>query len=376
MKIFGQYLKTSMLGVLLAGCATQPSVDQSLVAPAARVELIGFSVLAPPGKNWSPGADPFGGIVYKKQLSGLSGNPDLHSYLVGVSRRDVEDELSSTENLLALFNRNLSKNEPHLQLVSSNAVLDEVRSDQMGAGCIRYDMVLRERDNPYTPEVIYNLTVRGFQCRHPSSSQVVIDVFCSERYPHNSQPVGEMYSHECAAFQDSVHLNPLQAIEDSADSNIPIWDYLRWQKIVSAAQFAYGQNDKNRAELMCQTALHYVDVNAIRALYEYADLLMEQKPEYAVTVRSRADRLRENRIQKLQATRPVNTYLGFVPWEVLNEYAVLLDELLRDADVVSIRGLSHAYQFSQEVHIVRYRMILTQEGDPRGLCIGFGNRAN
>lgn len=246
----------------------------------------------------------------------------------------------------------------------------------MGAGCIRYDMVLKERDNPYTPEIIYNLIVRGFQCRHPSSSQVVIDVFCSERYPHFSQPVGEMYSHECAAFQDSVRLNPLQAIEDSADSNIPVWDYLRWQGMVSAAQFAYGQNDKNRAELMCQTALHYADVNTIRALYEYADLLMEQKPEYAVTVRSRADRLRENRIQNLQATQPVNTYLGFVPWEVLNEYAALLDELLRDADVVSIRGLSHAYQFSQEVHIVRYRMILTQEGDPRGLCIGFGNRAN
>ena len=74
-------------------------------------------------------------------------------------------------------------------------------------------------------------------------------------------------------------------------------------------------------------------------------------------------------MQNLQATQPVNTYLGFVPWEVLNEYVVFLDELLRDADAESIRRLSYAYQFSQKVYIVRYGMILTQEGDPRGLCV-------
>ncbi|MGG7054539.1 hypothetical protein [Nitrosomonas sp. ANs5] len=212
-----QCLRMSILGVSLAGCTMQPLVDSSMAVPRARIESNGFSVLPPPGENWFLGVGSLREIVYKKQLEESFDRPALHSYLVGATRLDTVIKLKNPEDLLTFFDHNLRANMTHLKLVSVNAALDQERSNQMGSDCLRYELELEEQVNSGPAGVVYHLTAQGFQCRHPSSLQVVIDAYCSERYPQSSSSTGRLYAQECAAFLNQVQFSPLQTLEESGN---------------------------------------------------------------------------------------------------------------------------------------------------------------
>lgn len=152
--------------------------------------------------------------------------------------------------------------------------------------------------------------------------------------------------------------------------DVSAWEAARWQQMISAAQKENKQGNKTKADQLCYQAIDYADANSIRSLYEYADLLEEKKHEENVMVRGRADKLRELRIQRAQSTGPTNTYLGFAPWQVLNQYADLLEKLQQTAEAESMRALSNAYKYTQEIHITRTRVI-GQGGNPLGMCGGF-----
>ncbi|MFO7580312.1 hypothetical protein [Nitrosomonas halophila] len=230
MHVLRQCLRMSILGVSLAGCATQPLVDPSIAVPRARIESNGFSVLPPPGENWFLGVGSLREIVYKKQLAESLDQPVLHSYLVGAARLDTAIKLKNPEDLLAFFDYNLRANRAHLKLISVNATLDQERSNRMGSDCLRYEFDLEEQANSNPAGMVYQLTVQGFQCRHPSSLQVVIDAYCSERYPQSHPSTGKLYAHECAAFLNQVQFSPLQAPGESREGDMLPRESSQWWK--------------------------------------------------------------------------------------------------------------------------------------------------
>ena len=80
----------------------------------------------------------------------------------------------------------------------------------------------------------------------------------------------------------------------------------------------------------------------------------------------------ELRVKQVGATEAQTTWLGFLPDEILNEYADLLNKLHRTTEAESIRKLKQAYRYTQEIHAVRLRiMLMGQEEDARGTCTRF-----
>ena len=260
--------------------------------------------------------------------------------------------------------------ETRFQGVAFNAVIDEARGNQMDTDCIKYSFTTKETKNPNFPGEVLVLAGHGFYCRHPSSSKVIIEAFCTERYPEDSGSLSETIKDECTAFLHDVQFKPLHTQIDTSYLNTPAWESSKWQQMIAAAKLANVQNEKLRAEQLCYQAIDYSDFSTIKALFEYAGFLEEKKREKSLAVRVKARRLMELKVEQAKLTQSKTTHLGFVPWQMLNEYANLLEKQLRTIEAESMRALGYAYQYSQEVHATRMKIIL-QGGDVHGLCVGF-----
>lgn len=145
------------------------------------------------------------------------------------------------------------------------------------------------------------------------------------------------------------------------------WEPARWEQMMPAAKQARERGNKAEAEQLCAHTLPYVDSSAVNSLYEYAELVNAQNRRDGADIRAKADKLRESKKQQAQATEPGSTYLGFVPWEELMDYADLLQELDRGAEAEAMRALSDAYKYAQEAY-VRRTLLSMQGKDPRGEC--------
>lgn len=282
----------------------------------------------------------------------------------------MRGELKSPQDLIFYANLKMKETEARFQDITFNAVIDETRSNFMGTDCINFNFTTKESNNLNFPGEVFVLTSHGFNCRHPSSSKVIIEAFCTERYLEDSQSVSETIKDECTAFLHDVQFKPLHTQTDTSYFNAPAWESSKWQQMITAAKLANEKNEKFRAEQLCYQAMYYSDSNTIKALFEYADFLEEKKHEDSLAVRAKARRLMKLKAEQAKLTQPKNTYLGFVPWQMLNEYANQLEKQLRTVEAESMRALGRAYQYSQEVHAVRMRIIL-QGGDAHGLCVGF-----
>lgn len=372
MNTLKQCIWTSIFVILVSGCATQPHVGALIINPTERLEFDGISVLPPQEENWFLGSSPFlkDMVVFKKKLSDFSRFQELHSYLAVVSRTDLDGELTNPQDLLSYVNSKLKITQARFQMITSNTVLDEARSNAMDSICVQYDIAGKEFDNPSFPDTIFILALHGFECRHPFSSKVVIEAYCTERYPDGEQPVGEALKNECATFLNNIQFKPLRTQNHVPDLSVSDWKSARWQQMIAAVEWANEQNNKITVDKLCYQAIHYADTNTIKSLYKYADLLEAQKREEGVAVRAKADKLIKLKTQQAQRTESKTTYLGFAPSEMLSEYANLLEGLLQTAEAESMRTLSRAYRYTQEVRANRLRVI-NEGGDPRGLCTDF-----
>lgn len=140
--------------------------------------------------------------------------------------------------------------------------------------------------------------------------------------------------------------------------------------MIAAAKLANENNDKLKADQLCYQAMSYSDSNTIKALFQYADFLEEIKREDSLAVRTKAHRLKDLKEKQTKLTKPKTAYLGFVPWQMLNSYANLLEKKVSTAEAESMKALGSAYQYTQEVHAVRMKIIL-EDGGSYGLCVGF-----
>jgi len=133
-----------------------------------------------------------------------------------------------------------------------------------------------------------------------------------------------------------------------------------------AAQ-ARETGDRMAAERACGRGIRYVEVQAVRALSRYADLLDQQTPGVGVTVRTKAQRLEQARAEQARGGDSKTTYIGFDPGAELATYAQTLRGLQRSDEAKSIDDLAAAYRYAQEVNF--RRALLGREGrDPTGEC--------
>ncbi len=366
MKPYRRWIWVILFEVLVLGCTDQAPSGQT-INPAERLEFDGFSVLPPQGKNWKLGKSPGYGVVFTKRLFEKPRSPEIHSLHVAVARHDFNRrELKTPQDLLSFVKRAF-RAEPRFRVVNSNVVLDDAMSNVMDTDCVRYDMMQEERDNPVAPGAVLIVTAHGFECRHPSSPKVVIGAWCSERYPQGEQSLlDETLQQECESFLQNVLLKPLR--RQIATHTIPqVWEPARWERMILAAKQASERGNKADAARLCSQALLYADASVVKSFYEYAALLKTLNRWDAENVRAKADKLRAVKAQQAESTQPGSTYLGFVPWDVLKEYADLLPELPRGAEAEATRALASAYKYAQEVH-VRRAILITQGRDPRGEC--------
>ena len=338
-----------------------------------RIEFDGISVLPPQAEGWMPGADPFGEIVFKKRLPDTSGESGPYTFLAGVRHIDLNEKAPQNLQDLLIFVESsfASQNNDRFQTIDFQAQADENRTKVMHTECVAYEGIAKESDNPVFPGKILMLIARGFQCRHPHFVDSVIDVFCTERYPANTQPVNKTYQEECLTFLDMIRPGlPAERISDTDDIvylDVPAWDYLKWQQMISATTMLSSQGNKSGAEQLCYQALQFADANMIRSLYDYANVLDTQRNDRSILVRNRADRLAQMRSQQRGATSAQVTYLGFLPERMLKEYADLLNESHRTAEAASINALGEAYRYTQGIQATRL-YIINQGGNPYGIC--------
>lgn len=374
-----QRVRAGILLSLLLGCASTSTNHQQMIDPAQRMEFDGISVLAPQAKNWSLGAIPTqkeGLVLFKKQFSESLEKSEMYTFLAGVRRVDMNEKSpKNSHELLAFIESTLaSKNDVRFQTISNRSLVDENRSKALNTDCAQYELVEKESANPLFPGKVFILTTYGFQCRHPYSANIVVDAFCTERYQENNRPAGQVHKEECTAFLNDVQFTPLgtrtEGLMDNPYLDVPAWDYPQWQQTVSAARMLNMQGNNIGAEQLCGQALHFADANTIKSLYAYADLLESRQDDRSLLVRGRANKLMEMRIKQANATQSQTTWLGFVPEEMLEEYATLLETQQQRAEAESIRALGEAYRYTQEVHAIRLR-IISQGGNAWGMCIGF-----
>ena len=163
-----------------------------------------------------------------------------------------------------------------------------------------------------------------------------------------------------------IWLRPANAQMDP-NAPPPAWQSAYWDRTMISINGARQRGEMLAAETLCARAIPYVEVQAVKALHDYADLLDSQRPGSGADVRTRAERLAQVKAQQGRQTKPGSTYLGFAPWDELNAFADALHDAQRESDSQAMRALSAAYKYSQEVYI--RRTILMQQGkDPRGEC--------
>jgi hypothetical protein len=139
------------------------------------------------------------------------------------------------------------------------------------------------------------------------------------------------------------------------------WETAHWERMLLPARQARERGDKSEAERYCVQALQYVGVSTVNNLYAYAALLKTLGRGDAQAAQSRADQLRQSRSQ------PGSTFLGWVPSEELERYAVLLQEVGRSAEAGLMRALATAEDRTNRTHHRRGQEQATG-GDARGIC--------
>ena len=173
----------------------------------------------------------------------------------------------------------------------------------------------------------------------------------------------------CASTPGPTSVPAQTAAEASPASGAPAnWEPVFWDRAMREAQQAREHGDRVTAERACARGILYVQAQAIKVLYGYAELLDQQRVGAGVAVRARAQKLEQARDEQAQARKGGNTtYLGFDPAAELKAYADLLASANRKSDALMVEALSSAYQYAQGANL--RRSSLKREGkDPLGEC--------
>jgi hypothetical protein len=143
------------------------------------------------------------------------------------------------------------------------------------------------------------------------------------------------------------------------------WEPPYWDRAMREAQQARERGARDVAERACARGILYVQAQAIKVLYQYAEMLDRQNYGAGVSVRGKAQKLEQAR-DASQAGKPSN-YLGFDPAAELKSYADFLSGLKRGEDALKAEALASAYRYAQDANV--RRAALRREGrDPLGEC--------
>lgn len=148
------------------------------------------------------------------------------------------------------------------------------------------------------------------------------------------------------------------------------WEPRDWDEMMRSIKNAQERGNVPEIEQVCGRALSYVDAHIVNGLREYADFLDSQQSGSGTVARAKAGRLAQVKIEQARATKLINWYLGFVPWDELTSFADALQRVYRQSDAGRVRALASAYKFSQEVH-ARKTILLNEGKDARGECRAF-----
>ncbi|WP_374089178.1 hypothetical protein [Methylomicrobium lacus] len=197
--------------MMLSGCAQQ-SLPRPVTDATERYFGTGYSLLPPQGNDWhfleqSPNLTVFGKALsaQRKKL--------MHTFVatVMVMQPEIKKVNFAAEFPKAqeeLFRAQL--NREGFRLLS----LQSAPYGLPGSYCSRYDLEQEERNNPYTPGIVFNITVHGFVCLD-ASSEFMIDASYSERRPQGSAAaLDDKLKGEAEGFLRNIAVSPLRQSKD------------------------------------------------------------------------------------------------------------------------------------------------------------------
>jgi hypothetical protein len=266
-----------------------------------RIELPGFSILPPAGRDWRPYSVPQQGILvmFSKIKNADQGADKLQSFVLLGTSRFIELPYEDDQQLRDKLRENLrTKVQPKLlKSLEVSPDADEPSATQSSppittivtprAQCIRYRM--QQLNESGGLGQFLTLETRGKLCLHPFHPAYVIDLSYSQRSL-------------AGGWDNAFDTEADHMLQSLAFEPMPISDYV-------AAR-----------------------------LHEYASLLDKlDKPTEASKIRQFAERLGHPQSEG-------STYLGFDPRTVLNEYAKLLRAQDNDVEARRMEVLGLRWQ--------------------------------
>ncbi len=204
------FLCSAFLG--LAGMLTvayKPSGPIPITDPTKRLDLRMFSILPPQGPNWSIFSQGSGEVTFTKTLLDTPRKPAdrLHTFALFAMIIDPQGaDLESPTGAQEILNWDLGR-PPRFRLLESQTVFDR----SLGPGCVRFDSVAEERDNPRASGSVLMISAHGFICRHPHVPTRGVYLSYSERYVQGDQSLlSEGLKQEAEASLRSVMFKPVQ----------------------------------------------------------------------------------------------------------------------------------------------------------------------
>lgn len=209
-RTFVLFLCSAFLGLAgITSAADKPSEPIPITDPTKRLEFPRFSILPPQGLNWSIFRQGPSEVVFMKApLATPPMRADrLHTFAVIAIVFDPQGaDLESPTGVQEFLERDKGA-PPRFRFLESQTVLDS----SLGPGCVRFDSVVEERDNPRAPGSALIISEHGFICRHPHVPTRGVYLSYSERYVQGDQSLlSEGLKQEAEASLRSVMFKPVQ----------------------------------------------------------------------------------------------------------------------------------------------------------------------
>ncbi len=202
-----------------------------LISRTERVRLKGFSVEPPSGGNWclqrqdekrvSYGTHPW---VGKSAKESAPKEALLNTFILAAMRVRTRPGALAAKGGMLEFSRSWIKNGAEITLEDGEVIADFKTQTRFkllrheltersigGVGCLDYNYMVAERDNPIAPGKVLELHAIGILCPDPVAPDTLITLNFSERFVRGSQVDDGMFerlgSNIAKPFFDSLELS-------------------------------------------------------------------------------------------------------------------------------------------------------------------------
>ena len=164
-------------------------------------ELEGYSVLAPPGKNWFEMGRDRQQVLFGKKIESRT-----HSFAATATSGLIGDKFETREQFQAYVNqmRVVDLGADRYKVIEFSSDFDPA----FPAWCVRYRSKTHDRAAPYSLGRVLLLEHIGVACLHPTIADLVVDVGYSER--GRPAEISAELRAEGESFMRSLKLTPRQ----------------------------------------------------------------------------------------------------------------------------------------------------------------------